>query len=257
MAAEKGQLGATAPQGDTPVPDSLSVTAIHAGLRESILRGEMAPGATTTQVLLARELGVGRNPLREALRILQSEGLVVSEPNHRVRIAGLSGDDAEGLYVMRIAIEVTAIRITVPQLRSPDIAEMEGLLAQHEHYLRTNDRLALRGPHRAFHQRLIGGVHERVSTTIGELFDHAGRYREIYGGSFADLGDVHRTEHRAILDAAAAGDGERAAEQLALHYVRAAVRVFNAIDPQRDSSRLRVALQGLAPGAESALDEAG
>jgi DNA-binding GntR family transcriptional regulator len=238
-----------------PARDGVSVAEIHAELHDSILRGEIAPGTRTTQVRLARQLGVGRNPVREALRILQCEGLAILEPNHRVQIAELSGDDAEGLYVMRIALETTAARITVPLLQSADIAELEGLLAQHEHYLRVADRLSVRVPHRAFHQRLVGGVHDRVSQTIGELFDHAERYRTFYGGSMEDVREIHHREHRAILDAATARDADATVDQLARHYARAAIRVFKAIDPTHDPSKLRTVLRSLSPSAGSVLDE--
>src|ERR1700745_1309753 len=96
------------------------VALVHAPLRAAILRGELPAGQTTSQVSLARDLDVGRTPLREALRMLQREGLVVSEPNRRVRIAALSATDAEELYVMRIALEAVAVRITVPTLTSTD-----------------------------------------------------------------------------------------------------------------------------------------
>ena len=59
-------------------------------LRNKILVGELAPGATFSQVQLATELGVSRTPLREAVRLLQTEGLLRSEPKRRVRVAPLT-----------------------------------------------------------------------------------------------------------------------------------------------------------------------
>jgi DNA-binding GntR family transcriptional regulator len=69
--------------------DGQHVAVVHDRLRAAILLGELPAGQTTSQVTLARDLDVGRTPLREALRMLQREGLVVSEPNRRVRIAEL------------------------------------------------------------------------------------------------------------------------------------------------------------------------
>jgi DNA-binding GntR family transcriptional regulator len=94
-----------ATSGSTSARDGLNVAVVHDQLRQAILRGDVPPGPATSQLVLARELGVGRTPLREALRMLQSEGLVISEPNRRVRIAELSIADAEELYVMRILLE--------------------------------------------------------------------------------------------------------------------------------------------------------
>src|SRR3954466_7502581 len=150
-------------RGDGGTRDGQHVALVHTRLRDAILRGELPAGQTTSQVTLARDLDVGRTPLREALRMLQREGLVVSEPNRRVRIAELSTAAAEALYVMRIALEAVAIRITVPTLTSTDIAELEGYMAQMDHYMRADDRRGLRLPHRAFHDRLVSAAGERVT----------------------------------------------------------------------------------------------
>lgn len=234
--------------------DGQNVTTVHELLREAILRGELPAGHTTTQLVLARDFGVGRTPLREALRMLQREGLVVSEPNRRVRIAGLSSDDCEGLYVMRILLECFAIRTTVPTLATADFAELEGLMAQMDLYQRQDDRRGFRSPHRAFHVRLVAAAGERMTETIAQLFDHAERYRLAYGASTPDQWDVRRGEHRAIVDAAARGDADDAAHQLATHYMRTAVQVFSSLDPEHDLERLRDAMRTAAPGAKLTLD---
>src|SRR3954471_5038798 len=150
--------------------DGQHVALVHDRLRDAILRGELAAGQTTSQVTLARDLNVGRTPLREALRLLQREGLVVSESNRRVRIAGLSSTDAEELYVMRIALEAVAIRITVPTLTSSDFAELEGYMAQMDHYMRVDDRRGMRLPHRAFHDRLRPAAGGGGDTPAEQLF---------------------------------------------------------------------------------------
>jgi DNA-binding GntR family transcriptional regulator len=234
--------------------DGQGVATVHERLRAAILQGTIPAGETRTQLELARDLGVGRTPLREALRLLQREGLVVSVPNRRVRIAELSGSDAEELYLMRIALEAMAIRITVPALTSADLAELEGLMAQMDHYQRIDDRPGLLVPHRAFHLRLVAGAGPRITTAIEQLFDHAERYRLAFGAPTRDGWDQRRAEHRAILDAAGAGDAELAARLLAAHYAQTAVRVFAGIDPAHDLARLRTALASVAPGAESVLD---
>ena len=226
---------------------------VHDRLREAILGGELPAGQTTSQVTLARDLDVGRTPLREALRMLQREGLVVSEPNRRVRIAELSSSDAEELYVMRISLEAVAIRITVPALGSSDIAELEGYMAQMEHYMRLHDGPGMRAPHRAFHDRLVRAAGDRVTTTIGQLFDHAERYRLAFGAATPKGWEMRREEHRAILDAAAAGDGDLAAQRLAAHYAHTAAFIFAALDPGHDLARLRTTILTVAPGAEDAL----
>ena len=142
-----------------------SVALVHERLRGAILAGQI-PAGPTSQVALAEHLQVGRTPLREAIRMLQREGLVISEPNRRVQIAGLSAADAEELYVMRIALEATAIQITVAGIDSRGVAELEGLMAQMDHYMRERDGAGMRAPHRAFHRGLVAGGGPRVGATI-------------------------------------------------------------------------------------------
>lgn len=224
-----------------------SFVAVHARLRAAILDGEVGEGAITSQATLAERFGVGRTPLREALRMLQREGLIISEPNHRVRVAGLSADDVEELYIMRIALETIAIRLTVPMLTATDIAEMEGYMAQMDHYVKSRDGVGYNTPHRAFHRRLTDDAGPRISTEIAELFDHAQRYRLRFGAQ--GEWELRRAEHREILDAAGARDPDLAAELLAGHYLHTVRLVFSVLDPDRDVSRLREALVRVAPSA--------
>ena len=227
--------------------DGQSVAAIHDGLRTAILRGELNPGSSVSQASLIRTFGAGRTPLREALRLLQREGLVLAAPNQQLRIAPLTAQDFEELSIARLALEAVAIRITVPTLTSADIAALEGFMAQMDHYQRADDQPGLRGPHRAFHHRLIATAGPRVSAEIGELADHAERYRVRF--SAAGRWEDRRAEHRAILDAAKVGDAEQAATHLAEHYVRTVALVFAGLDPDHDLGRLHVTLRAVAPGA--------
>src|SRR3954469_13588687 len=231
--------------------DGQHVALVHDRLRAAILRGELPAGQTTSQVTLARDLDVGRTPLRAALRMLQREGLVVSEPNRRVRIADLSSDDAEELYVMRIALECVAIRITVPALTSDDFAALEGYMAQMEHYMKADDMRGWRAPHLAFHHVFVAGAGPRVSDEIEQLFDHAERYRLRWG--VESVWPQRAAEHRAILDAAAARDPEAAAFHLAEHYARTVERIFAGLDPDHDLARLRTTMKTVAPGSEKNL----
>jgi DNA-binding GntR family transcriptional regulator len=228
------------------------VAQVHEQLRNAILLGEIRPGAKTSQAELARELGVGRTPLREAVRMLQDEGLVLAEPNRRVQIASLSIEDAEELYVMRIALEVAAARITIPQLTHGDIAELEGLMAQMSHLATAASVALFRPAHRAFHERFVAGAGTRPAALIAELFDHAERYRAVYGAASPDHFGRRSAEHRAMLDAAATGDAAGVAEAIAIHYIQTLRLVAAALDPEHPLDRLRTTVAAAAPGALSA-----
>lgn len=90
---------------------------------------------------------------------------------------------------------------------------------------------------------------------IGELTDHAERYRLRFGtfGSWQE----HHAIHRAILDAAAAGDAAGTADRLAAHRVQTIRLVFGVLDRGYDLNRLRSAIRAVAPGAEVALNDGG
>src|SRR6266852_3893384 len=98
-----------------------NVEIVHLRLRDMILRGELPVAVPLSQVKLAQQLGVSRTPLREALRLLQHEGLVRGEPRQRVRISGFSITDLEQLYAARITLEALGIRLTIPRLSSNDL----------------------------------------------------------------------------------------------------------------------------------------
>jgi DNA-binding GntR family transcriptional regulator len=245
-----GPVGEESMTDEPATRDGQNVQQVYEQLREAILTGEMRPGEVISQVLITRDLDVGRTPLREALRMLQHEGLIVARANRRIQIAPLSADDAEQLYVMRVALETVAGRITVPQLTRRDIVEMEGWLAQMDIVMTSGEFHLIAEPHRAFHRRLVQGAGERPSTLITTLFDHAERYRRYYGAAQPEQHARRSIEHRALLDAAAAGDPDEMARQLAVHYVHTARIVMDAVEPGRPLHDLRACVEAVAPGAQ-------
>ena len=107
----------------TTTRDGQNVTIVHDLLRQKILRGGI-PIGETSQAALARELDVGRTPLREAIRMLQREGLVISEPNRRLRIAELvAGRQRLGLAEPELIFVEQIAAAVHPQIR---IAKEDG-----------------------------------------------------------------------------------------------------------------------------------
>ena len=233
--------------------DGQNVANVGRRLREEILTGAIPAGTITSQAALSERFEIGRTPLREALRLLEHEGLIVNAPNRRVRIADLTGADAEELYIMRIALETVAIALTVPRLTSIDFAELDGYIAQMEYFMERRDGAGLREPHRAFHLRLVSAAGERGLREISALSDHAERYRLAYGASSDHDWDVRSAEHRAILDAAEARDAQLSARRLAEHYAHTAQLIFSGLRPEYEPARLRAVLEFTSPGARRTL----
>jgi DNA-binding GntR family transcriptional regulator len=222
--------------------------AVYGTLREAILSGELEAGEITTQMALAERFDVGRTPLREALRVLQKEGLVVSDPNRRVQITAHTVSDVEQLYIARVMLESEAVRETVPQLSSRDDAELAGYLAQMDHYGGANDWVGLREPHRALHFRLYAAAGDRLVGLITELAEHAEGYR-VANAASPELWKRRQREHRAITAAAAARDAEQTTRLLVDHYASTAAMICADLDPDADLRRLGETVARVSPGS--------
>ena len=213
-------------------------------IRESILDGSLTPGDTMSQVALADELGVSRTPLREALRMLQGEGLILSEPNRRVRVAPLSLADVEELYAIRIPLEVTALRLSLPRMTPEDIAELEGYMAAMAHFAAADDYARWYVPHQAFHRGLTQRAGARFDALLQQLFDHAERYRRMHFGR--QFSAQSTTDHREILDACKAGDADLASALLGRHLARTIYGIVELVEPDYDLAALRRVLADLS-----------
>jgi GntR family transcriptional regulator, rspAB operon transcriptional repressor len=220
-----------------------NVEQVYRRVREAILEGEIAPGSVVSQVALSDELGVSRTPLREALRMLQSEGLVDARTNRRVTVRPISAPDLEELAVMRVALETEAIRLSVDRLGPEDIAALEGRLAEMTHFAAAKDYERWEAPHRAFHRGLTGPAGARVNDFLAQLSDHAERYRRIH---IAQSLEAWQTDgHREILDACEAGDRHASATLMGDHMSRTAFNVLEFLEPGYAPARLRQTLEDL------------
>ena len=114
--------------------------------------------------------------------MLQNEGLIQSQPNRRVRVSELSLEDVEELYTIRIPLEVTALRLSLPRMTPEDIARLAGYLAEMAHFAGEQDYRRWHVPHRAFHQALNAFAGPRYGALLMQLFDHAERYRRVHVG---------------------------------------------------------------------------
>jgi DNA-binding GntR family transcriptional regulator len=222
---------------------------VYSSLRESILNGTLPPGESLSQVQLASQLGVSRGPLREAVRMLQREGLVEAEVNRRGRVSSFSIDDLEQLYAMRIVHESLAIRINVPRFTKRDIDALRSCLRRMEE-LAGHDLRQWQGVDREFHFTLLAHAGDRLMRTIRELYDHADRYRWLYIKGVPRALSIAADEHTAIFDASVDGDAALAAAHLARHLARTALTVLTHHAPEHDPTTVRAAIR-LATGAEA------
>lgn len=220
-----------------------STRIVHSRVRDAILSGELPAGAVISQVRLAEQLGVSPTPLREALRLLEHEGLIESEVNHRVRVAGVSVGDLEQLYAIRIELEALAVRLTVPHLDDEALAGLEELVARMEELAKAEDYESYESYNHTFHRVLTGRAGDRLAGMIEQLSAHAERYRRLYKARVARAWSVSMREHREILEACKARDPAIAAERVARHYGTVVLGLIAVIAPEHDPVSIRTALR--------------
>jgi DNA-binding GntR family transcriptional regulator len=218
---------------------------VYRQLRQAILHLRLAPGSVVSQVKLARELGVSRTPLREALRMLQREGLVEGEANRRVQISALSVQDIEELYAVRIANETLGIRLTVLTMTDEDDAFLDGCLTEMASHATLDDVDEWERHHRVFHARLTRGGGQRLSQLLSELSDLSERYRRVYLTTEPRAMSVGIAEHEAIVAACHDRDAARAGAELARHLSRTALTALMAVAPEHEPAMVRATLRAV------------
>ena len=221
---------------------------VYSSLRDSILNGALAPGVSLSQVQLANDLGVSRGPVREAVRMLQREGLVEAEVNRRGRVSSFSVDDLEQLYAMRIVHEALALRISVVRFAGRDIDTLRGYLRQMDE-LAEHDVRQWQAVDREFHFALVAHAGARMMRTIRELYDHADRYRWLYIKGAPRALSIAAAEHARIVDSCERRDPASAAEELARHLARTALTVLAHHAPEHDLTTVHAAIR-LATGSD-------
>jgi DNA-binding GntR family transcriptional regulator len=135
--------------------------AIANQLRGLIARGTFSPGMRLGQTELADQFGASRVPVREALKLLSSEGIVEHDPNRGFFVARLSRDEAEQLFAMRHLIEDELLR-TVEWPDEAQLTELDRRAARLEELLNAGDRSAWWPEHREFHTMIFNLSRKKI-----------------------------------------------------------------------------------------------
>lgn len=227
----------------SPIDPQHSVASVRDRLRAAIMSGDMAPGQVLSQVDLARGFGVSRTPLREALRMLQEEGLITAELNKRARVAVPNADDLELIYSTRLLLSALATVITVPLMTKADIAAMASALADMRSAAGRNDVTAWRRADKAFHHVHMAHGSASLRREVEGLFERASQYRAIWLRDEPHRQAMIVSDHEAILRACQARDSAAAVAGVARHLSRIALAVLAYIDPAHEPVTIRRTVQ--------------
>jgi len=214
---------------------------VQSHLRTLVLDGSLPPGSEFSQVDLARRLGVSRTPLREALRMLQEEGLVEADRNRKARIAACTPAELDAVYAARVSMEPVGVAITAQLRSSEQLAELDELLA--EMAAVTLDPVAYQPLHRRYHRLLVSCAPPSFQQTLNLHQDRAERYWRLLNDIEAVPHGRRDREHRDIVEAVRGRDGLRAAGVLAQHLARTAMTLITQVWPEDDVPATRAALR--------------
>ena len=210
---------------------------VYSRLRENILDGVLAPGEWIRQDVIARDMEISKIPVREALRRLESDGLVQFEPNRGARVAGLSIEDLQELYVVRAALEPFAARIALPLITSEDLVQMQANLDTQKDLRLSGDALHLSRVTREFHFILYRRTgRQRLCDKIAGLWDGCRRYQRVYL-QLPGRTDWTIDDHQEMLDACRSRDSIALESSVREHVVTIAAGAEAALASRIASSK--------------------
>ncbi|PXY23393.1 hypothetical protein BAY59_27340 [Prauserella coralliicola] len=228
---------------------------VYEVLKQAILNGQLKPGQIISQNVLYQELDVSRTPLREAIRMLQAEGWIRSEPNKRVRVGPVSANDVEQYYSIRIALESVGVGIATPQMTEDDFAELRDLLEQMRVAVDAHDYQAWEAPHRAFHEALTRRAGDIVNRMCQTLSESTTRYINLFMSHLPGAYIQGEADHAAIYEACVARDSVAATSLMAKHLARTAIQMLAVLDPGRDPAPIRMAINLVGDPAIDSLSQ--
>ncbi|MHC6232010.1 GntR family transcriptional regulator [Arthrobacter sp. MMS24-T111] len=211
----------------------------YSELRQMILTGALAPGSRISQYELAENMQMSITPLREAIRRLSSEGLIIMDTHRDSKVADMSAAEARELLEVRLSLEPSATELAAYRRTDADIAIIRAAAEKLLPVTRVWGEDAIIA-HRDFHRAVYTASHNTtLIKLLDDLWDKSDRYRRI--GLELPSGDEPRTidlnQHHQILELVTAGDGPGAAELARTHIANSlTASVTGALEERENES---------------------
>jgi DNA-binding GntR family transcriptional regulator len=202
------------------------VTTAYAQIRQAIVEGRYRPGQRLIEQRIAEEFALSRTPVREALRRLEAEGLVQSEPNRGAIVRDLTTDDLADLYGLRARLEAYAAELAAVRIEPGEVEELDAAIADFDEALTAEQIDAIEAT------RVIADANRRIHATIlaAARHDRLGQLLERTVDvplSFQAFRQFDRAEtershlfHQLIRDAIVSGDASRASTLMHEHVLQ-------------------------------------
>lgn len=186
-------------------------------LRQAILRGELQPGERLMEIQLANKLGVSRTPIREAIRKLELEGLVLMIPRRGAVVAEITEKSLRDVLEVRAALEELAVELACDRIKAEDISRLREAAVEFKNVSKMGDVTALAEADVQFHDIIYGATeNQRLIQLLYNLREQMYRYRVEY----LKQGEIYATliaEHDHIIDCIEKGDKEAAKQATNTH----------------------------------------
>lgn len=195
-------------------------------LRDEIERNALASGERLVEMQLARRFGVSQGPVREALRLLEGDGLVEYRPRRGAYVRTVSAADIAEVYSLRVAIEGLAARRVALLLDAGDRVRLDAALAAMEEASRRHDSGLLAEAALALHQVIaVAARHSRLSAAWEAIMSQTRSYFYLHVRF-----DDHESDlalHRELVEAVTSGDPDRAEATMKEHVRGAALDLLH------------------------------
>ncbi|MGB9792258.1 MAG: GntR family transcriptional regulator [Thermacetogeniaceae bacterium] len=193
---------------------------VYQMLRKAILSEEIKPGERLVERKIATKLGVSRTPVREALRMLETEGLVKHIPRKGVVVTRLSPQEAWEIYQIRSVLEGLAARLAAEWITKEEVEHIENLLEEMEKAVEAKDLVYLNELNNQFNDAIYTAARSpRLKQMISNLYDYIASFARIGYNLPGRIQEV-LAEHRGIFEAIKKGDVEEAERLARAHVVR-------------------------------------
>lgn len=200
-------------------------------LRQAILRGELKPGERLMEIQLANKLGVSRTPIREAIRKLELEGLVLMIPRKGAEVAEITEKSLRDVLEVRRALEELSVQLACEKITKEEIRELERVAKEFQQVVKSNDITEIAEVDVRFHDIIYTATdNQKLIQLLNNLREQMYRYRVEYlkrDGVFPQL----IAEHEAIIRHIENNEKEKATEVMCRHIdnqVEAVIDVIRA-----------------------------